>query len=93
MIMPDHIHYFAAYTGSEIKFENWTKYWKSQFAKQWHGPEGCRWQTDHWDRRIRKFLEYEEKWNYVEENPQRAGLVARSEDWLYQGHIFVLPWH
>jgi putative transposase len=96
MIMPDHVHYFAAYTGSAIKLENWAKYWKSQFTKQWkqlHGIEPGRWQTDHWDRRIRTFPEYEAKWNYVVENPIRAGLVKRSEDWQYQGHIFVLPWH
>src|SRR3954464_12711051 len=34
MIMPDHIHFFAAATESTIEYENWVKYWKSQFTKE-----------------------------------------------------------
>jgi hypothetical protein len=28
-----------------------------------------------------------EKWNYIRDNPVRAGLVARPEDWPYTGWI------
>jgi len=28
-----------------------------------------------------------QKWNYVRENPVRAGLVAQPEDWPYAGEI------
>ncbi len=34
----------------------------------------------------------EEKWEYVLENPIRAGLVKQSADWPYQGEINVLEW-
>ena len=48
VIMPDHVHFFAAATDSLISYENWVKYWKSQFTKR-HGVAGHRWQTDHWE--------------------------------------------
>ena len=34
MIMPDHIHLFAAGTESSIAYKNWVQYWKSQFSKR-----------------------------------------------------------
>jgi hypothetical protein len=34
----------------------------------------------------------DDKWSYVRENPVRAGLVARAEDWPYQGELNVLDW-
>jgi hypothetical protein len=36
-----------------------------------------RWQTDHWDRRLRSDESYAEKWEYVRCNAVRHGLVAR----------------
>ncbi|MBI3919804.1 MAG: hypothetical protein HY318_00195 [Armatimonadetes bacterium] len=92
VIMPDHIHLFAVPGQMEIEFDNWVRYWKSQFSKQHHG-HSHRWQTDHWDTRLRSSESYEEKWEYVRNNPVRHGLVERSEDWPYQGEIHVLPWY
>ena len=34
MIMPDHIHLFAAGTESSIDYKNWVQYWKSKFTRQ-----------------------------------------------------------
>lgn len=92
MIMPDHIHFFAAATESGVvPYENWVKYWKSQFTKRHKRPDQ-RWQTEHWDTRMRSEQTYEEKWEYVCENPVRAGLVQRREDWPYQGELHELRW-
>ena len=33
---------------------------------------------------------YTEKWIYVRENPVRAGLVARADDWPYQGEFVFI---
>ncbi len=55
IIMPDHIHLFAAPGQMEIPFDNWVRYWKSQFGKRHRNP-AHRWQTDHWDRRLRTSL-------------------------------------
>jgi REP element-mobilizing transposase RayT len=51
-----------------------------------------RWQTDHWDKRIRNPDAYEQKWLYVLNNPLRKGLAAKPEDWPYQGDLFLLRW-
>jgi putative transposase len=91
MILPDHIHLFAAPATPELPLENWVKYFKSQFTKQHKRPEH-HWQTDHWDTRLRGGESYEEKWHYVMHNPVRHGLVERAEDWPYQGEINELRW-
>jgi putative transposase len=91
MLMPDHLHLFSTPGQPELPLENWAKYWKSQFSKQ-HPNRAWRWQTDHWDTRLRREESYEEKWNYVVNNPVRRGLVTRSEDWPFQGEIFELRW-
>jgi REP-associated tyrosine transposase len=91
MIMPNHIHLFAAGTESSIAYKNWVQYWKSQFSKG-HKVAEHRWQTDDWDTRMRSPEQFEDKWAYVVENPVRKGLVARSEGWPYQGVIFDWRW-
>jgi hypothetical protein len=39
---------------------------------------------------LRSSETYSEKWNYVVENPARAGLVTRADDWPYAGEIEIL---
>jgi len=31
-----------------------------------------------------------EKWNYVRDNPVRAGLVENAEAWPYQGEVILI---
>ena len=92
IILPDHIHFFAGATGQTIPYDNWVRYWKSQFTKL-HGVSDHRWQSDHWDTRIRTFELYEEKWQYVLMNPVRHGLVNEPGEWPYQGEIHKLQWN
>ncbi len=91
MIMPDHIHLFAAMTKDEIDFKKRVTYWKSQFTKR-HKINGHRWQTDDWDTRMRTGRQYEEKWDYVHMNPIRHKLVERPDDWPFQGVLNELRW-
>jgi REP element-mobilizing transposase RayT len=91
VIMPDHIHFFAAATDSPVPYVNWVKYRKSQFTKR-HKIAQHQWLADHWDVRMRNASRYEEKWLYVEQNPVRHGLVARPEDWPYRGEIYEFGW-
>ena len=86
VIMPDHVHYFAWATDSEIPFQKWVTYWKSQFTLA-HGGAELRFQSGNWDTRMRSENAYEEKWNYVRQNPIRAGLVTSVDDWPYQGVV------
>jgi REP element-mobilizing transposase RayT len=92
VIMPDHIHYFSAATDSPIKYQNWVRYWKSQFTKR-HKMAAHQWQTDNWDTRMRSAAMYEDKWLYVLDNPTRKGLVERWEDWRYKGEIYEVRWY
>ena len=48
------------------------------------------WQPGFFDHLLRSTESYAEKWNYVRDNPVRKGLVARAEDWPYQGEIVIL---
>ncbi|HEY8748815.1 MAG TPA: hypothetical protein VIM11_12620 [Tepidisphaeraceae bacterium] len=91
VIMPDHIHLFASPASREFSFDSWVRFWKSQFTRQVKLVEH-RWQTDHWDRTLRDGESYQEKWNYVRENPVRLGLASVADDWPYQGELNYLPW-
>jgi putative transposase len=90
VLMPDHLHLFAALGRLEIPFDNWVRYWRSQFTKK-HAPSSQAWQVDHWDTRLRHNESYDAKWTYVKNNPVRANLVKCSEDWPFQGDLNVLP--
>ena len=45
------------------------------------------WERGFFDHVIRNAESYAQKWDYVRQNPVRAGLVERAEDWPYQGEI------
>ena len=51
------------------------------------------WQDGCWDTQMRTGAQYEEKWQYVRNNPVRKGLVSMADDWQYQGVLHDLPWH
>jgi REP-associated tyrosine transposase len=42
------------------------------------------WQPGGFDRLLRMSESIHEKWNYIRENPVRAGLVAHWKEWRYQ---------
>jgi hypothetical protein len=48
------------------------------------------WQKGFFDHLIRHSESYSEKWDYVRQNPVRAGLVEAIDDWPYQGEIVRL---
>ena len=45
------------------------------------------WQKGFFDHVLRSEESYEQKWRYVRENPVRAGLVYKAEDWPYAGDV------
>lgn len=51
------------------------------------------WQRDCWDTQLRRGDSYSLKWEYVRNNPVRAGLVSSSDEWPYQGEMNALEWH
>jgi len=48
------------------------------------------WQRGFFDHLLRSEESYGQKWNYVRENPVRAGLAQNPEDWPYAGEIIVI---
>ncbi len=93
VIMPDHLHFFCAPAEPDCTLEKWMQFWKSQLTKAWPvATEKPVLQRDHWDRQLRSDESYDQKWEYVRENPVRAGLVTDREAWPYQGELNELRW-
>ena len=82
-LMPDHLHFIATPTEDrDAKVGN-----LSAAIKRWMRQElnaSWQWQPGSFDRLLRRDESLHEKWLYVEENPVRAGLVGRWEDWPYR---------
>jgi REP element-mobilizing transposase RayT len=94
MIMPDHIHLFCAPVPLVPEtLQSWIGFWKTTAARHWPRPEDAPiWQRHFWDTQLRRGENYDAKWDYVVNNPIRAGLVGKSDDWPYQGELNVLSW-
>jgi REP element-mobilizing transposase RayT len=91
--MPDHVHLFARPAMDATPLAAWIKAWKSITARQIAAARQIApplWQPDYFDHFIRSAASYSEKWEYVRNNPVRAGLVRAPEDWPWQGMIHDL---
>lgn len=91
VIMPDHIHFFVR-GPDDFNLGRWIACLKQALAK----AIGCRssvvtiWQRGFFDHLLRSDESYGQKWNYVRENPVRAGLKTCAEEWPYAGEIAII---
>jgi putative transposase len=94
VIMPDHLHLFVATDDEQIAISAWMKSLKNTISTMLreNGVAPPHWQKTFFDHLLRSSESYSEKWNYVRENPVRAGLVQKAEDWPYVGEIFALEY-
>ncbi|HXJ95154.1 MAG TPA: transposase [Terriglobia bacterium] len=92
VLMPDHVHLFAAFASNAVSLSTWMKSLKNSLSKALRASQTAapHWEKDFFDHVLRSKESYEQKVAYVRQNPVRAGLVQRAEDWPYQGHIFNL---
>lgn len=90
LLMPDHLHLFCAPHDLKFTIERWIGYWKDCFAKR-HLTPG-KFQPGGFHHRLRDGESYSEKWQYIHENPVRAGLVTHPENWLYSGRVHEIRW-
>jgi putative transposase len=90
LLMPDHLHLFCAPRDWEFSIERWIAFWKDRLAKTC--PQAGPFQRGGFHHRLRTEESYAQKWQYVRENPVRAGLVKRPEDWPYQGRVHEIMW-
>jgi REP element-mobilizing transposase RayT len=98
VILPDHMHLFVC-GPNDFELGRWMGMLKQSLEKAISptaSPTGRRLQkTPFWQRRffdhvLRSEETYEQKWNYVRDNPVRAGLVTDPDDWSYAGEIIVI---
>ena len=87
VIMPDHVHLFVR-GDRTFTLSSWIGGLKRAMSVALKLP-GL-WQPGFFDHILRSDESYAEKWNYVRDNPVRAGLVKAADDWLYQGEIVVI---
>ena len=76
VIMPDHVHLFVR-GGCNFRLGAWIGALKQALAKaaMLSRAKGQIWQEGFFDHLLRSDESYSQKWNYVRENPVRAGLV------------------
>ena len=86
--MPEHVHLFVR-GGPEFRLGRWVGLLKQALAKAAKLSAGKKqvWQPGFFDHLLRSDESYAQKWEYVRENPVRAGLVKFAQDWPYQGEI------
>jgi REP element-mobilizing transposase RayT len=88
VIMPDHIHLFVS-NNSDTALSQWVRLLKRDLSRAiLISPP--HWQKGFFDHLIRNSESYSEKWEYVFQNPERAGLVADPDDWPWQSELVLL---
>ena len=95
ILMPDHTHFFARPETDARPMAKWTQMWKGVSSRQIARALEIKspiWQSDYFDRYLRTSDSYSEKWDYIDQNAVRAGLVPRAEEWPYRGVIHDLMW-
>src|SRR5438876_5008640 len=92
VLMPDHLHLFAAIDDERLSLSGWMKALKGTLSSRLraNGEASPYWQKGFFDHVLRSGNSYSEKWNYVRENPVRAGLVTDWKKWPYLGETFDL---
>jgi REP element-mobilizing transposase RayT len=88
VIMPDHIHLFVQ-GGPEFILSPWVGGLKRVLAIE-AGMPRLLWQPGFFDHVLRSEESYLQKWEYVRDNPVRARLVERFDDWPYQGEVVII---
>ena len=91
VIMPDHAHLFVC-GPDDFELGRWIGILKQRLGKAVASTKQSRpiWQRGFFDHILRSNESYGQKWNYFRENPVRAGLVEKAEDWPYQGEIVYI---
>jgi REP element-mobilizing transposase RayT len=95
VVMPNHVHVlFEPLAGWKVGkiVASWKSYTGRRIAEFWKGAKGTAgsglwlagqrvWQREYWDRYIRNERHLLSAVDYIHQNPVRAGLVSRAEDW------------
>jgi REP element-mobilizing transposase RayT len=78
--MPDHVHGIIRFGMDSKGMKSELRNWKSSLAKS----QNIEWQEGFFDHRIRDDNSFTEKFEYILQNPVRAGLVEQAQDWHWK---------
>ena len=92
VVMPNHVHVlFQPMSGWGVStiVASWKKftarlicdYWRANAANREIGVPRPVWHREYWDRYMRDERHFQQAIEYIHQNPVKAGLVARAEDW------------
>jgi len=88
VVMPDHVHLLLKPFPSESyadfslsKILQGIKGFSAWQLNKSRSTEGAVWQEESFDRIVRDYDEYLEKWNYIRSNPVKAELCHAPEDY------------
>jgi REP element-mobilizing transposase RayT len=93
VVMPDHVHFFCAAHRAARPLRLFVAKWKEWTSKRLSrelGIETPIWQPEFFDHLLRSSESYSQKWDYVRNNPVRAGLVENADAWPFQGYIHFM---
>jgi putative transposase len=85
VLMPDHVHLFVR-GSQDFVLGQWVRLLKRDLSTV-IPIDRPHWQKGFFDHLIRNSESYVTKWEYVRENPVRAGLVKHTHAWPYQGEL------
>ena len=95
--MPDHVHFFCRPERDGKSLSEFVGFWKSYTSRKINAlsprltPAATTlWQREFFDHILRSNESYSQKWNYVRDNPVRAGLASTADEWKYAGEIETL---
>jgi putative transposase len=87
-MMPDHLHLLTAPLERELSVANFLKWLKRWFNEAHELPARCQSPPGGFDRLLRTSESIHEKWQYIRENPVRAGLVEHWKQWPFRHGFF-----
>jgi putative transposase len=79
LLMPDHLHALICIPG-EAEMSGLVRDFKRITTRK----AGVKWQRNYFDHRLRHDESLREKEDYILQNPVRAGLIAKPEEWPYK---------
>jgi putative transposase len=82
VLMPDHFHALISPLHAEASPGEFSNFIKRRIRKAANAE--WEWQPGVFDRLLRSDESAQSKWDYIRENPVRAGLVKNWEDWSYR---------
>ena len=79
VLMPDHLHAFVVIDDGRLTLSAWIKSLKNSLSKTLRASRvpAPHWQKGFFDHILRSGESYSAKWDYVRENPVRAGFVKQ----------------